>query len=195
MGSSQDFVVCHGEIELFQRQPDGTCRIVCRRPNAQLRSGIDLLIRRLVLPTALGINGMYMEYRNGNPSSITAPTFNISSGIEYFREFLPTQPNAGYIRVPLESAVTSATDSRYTSNQLIVRAASNSQPGMISGRPFGYEHGSVVYGGALVSMHPTDPSKDTLYARSYWADFAERAEAGGALGVTWYSSLFHSDDQ
>jgi hypothetical protein len=123
-------------------------------------------------PTGLPyhLNGMYVEFQNGDQPVTDNFVVDYESGTEYYSA-LKLSSNRDYLRVNIAviNPQYSAEDKRNI--KLVCQALINGDRGE-GGKPFSAEAGSRIYGAALVVM-PTqglavdEPLRDIIWARGY----------------------------
>jgi hypothetical protein len=123
-------------------------------------------------PTGLPyhLNGMYVEFQNGDQPVTDNFVVPYESGMEYY-EALKLSSNRDYLRVNIAviNPLYSAKDKRDV--QLVCQALVIGDHGE-GGKPFSAEAGSRIYGAAIVAM-PTqglaidEPLRDVIWARGY----------------------------
>ena len=138
------------------------------------------------------IGGMYFEYENvASPGdTVTTPTYSRGEGLSYYTSLSSPKD---YIRVALSSlpaiSVQSGYEAYFGAGQGNVGTAFAQTAGTAGslGRAFSDSDNSKVYGVALVATPDwSDPTKDIIFARSYFSGGNQQLKvAGSQIGVTW----------
>jgi hypothetical protein len=139
------------------------------------------------------LNGMYIEYQNGDTPIRDNFIVPYNSGLEYY-EALKLSTDRDYLRVNIAVITPQVHPDNHAKIVLACQSLVLGDRGQ-GGKPFSPEAGSRVYGAAIVAM-PTqglavdDPTRDILWARGYLPE--DRQLAASQLtqqGVTFILNL------
>jgi hypothetical protein len=123
--------------------------------------------------------------------TISPPTVNRSDTLAYYTS-LASSPDSDYLRVAIDTSPTfdvipgtAANLSPGQTNRVTVQAMLGDGVGVF-GKPFSAAAQSVILGIALVAGSPSDPTRDVVFARSYYPQAQQTAKsAAGQLGVRY----------
>lgn len=182
---SERFIGVRGEIEVFLKLLDGSEKVIGRKRNTVLNSGMDLVAKALA--NELVINGMYFAYDNdGSPYTDPTPPKERTASF-YHSDGGGTR---NFVRVPtLARPSYDATDPAYNHNKAIF-VGITAGAGVLSGASNILTDGtSQFYGAGIGWLHPTDYNEDILYAAVSFDDLAGSSHfekiAGAQLGIRW----------
>lgn len=182
---TERFIGVRGEIEVFLRFPNGKEKVLGRKRNTVLNSGMDLVAKALA--NELVINGMYFAYDN-NGTPYTDPTPPKERTASFYHSDGGGTRN--FVRVPtLARPSYSVTDPAYNHNKAIF-VGITSGAGVLSGAGNVLTDGtSQFYGAGIGWLHATDYNEDILYAAVSFDDLAGPSHfekiAGAQLGIRW----------
>jgi len=174
-----------GEIELFQRLPDGSETTLVKKSNTIVNSGMDIMAKAVA--GELFVNGMYLAYdNNGVPYTDVTPPVSRTASF-YHNDGGGTR---NFIRVPTIARPSyAATDPAYNNNKAIFVGITTGA-GVLAGAGNVLTDGlSQFYGAALLWLHETDYTQDIMYSAVSFNDLAGPSHfekiAGAQLGIRW----------
>ena len=122
------------------------------------------------------IKGFYVEFENvASPSTnVVVPTIDLSDGLDYFLN-LASSSTKDYMRISLASTPLLGVATNYSDvmpanqgNKITLSGITSGTTGL-NGKSFSHSSNSKIYGLAVV-VTPViaDPTRDIIYARSYF---------------------------
>jgi len=181
-----------GTLSIFDVTEDGNLTLLGTTENKFMASGADVIANLLSGTPNYNIKTMYLEYENSSPGAVVEPGYVVADGLEYYTGL--TSPK-DYLRIPITTnpVVSSSDESSYEGNQVTFFGITSGTVG-VNGLAFSETAGSTVYGGALVASPDLQvPTKDRVFARTYWVDRLFPKYDGRQIGVQWTVRIVATD--